>query len=298
MDELIREVRVVPGERSGPPAILAGMRSMPGCGSYVVAEDPSDRDAIWVTEVWSSADARAASRGLPEVRLAMAEGRPSSPRPSSVSWPRPSPTSASTYRPMDAIVERWTEPDSPDLGHLMRGAKREGHHFVVRTHVEWATGANRFDRPGEGFFLARVAGQIMGMCGLNLDPFVSDPSVGRLRHLYVAAPHRRRGIGRRLVEACLALAAERYDRVRLRTFDPDAARFYETLGFEPLLDPTATHVWVHQHRPCAAADHHVPRRPSGDAYSEHPTPGTAADLRNRAAASPGASCAPSPNASS
>ena len=32
---------------------------MPGCLSYVVARDPTDADAIWITEVW---DARRATR--------------------------------------------------------------------------------------------------------------------------------------------------------------------------------------------------------------------------------------------
>ena len=44
--------------------------------SYVVAEDPGDADALWVTEVWTDQDAWRASLHLPAVQAAIARGRP------------------------------------------------------------------------------------------------------------------------------------------------------------------------------------------------------------------------------
>ncbi len=44
--------------------------AMPGCLSYVVARDPKDPDAIWITEVWDSKESHAASLQLPAVREA------------------------------------------------------------------------------------------------------------------------------------------------------------------------------------------------------------------------------------
>ena len=32
---------------------------MPGCLSYIVAKDPTDADAIWITEVWDSRESHA-----------------------------------------------------------------------------------------------------------------------------------------------------------------------------------------------------------------------------------------------
>jgi GNAT superfamily N-acetyltransferase len=145
---------------------------------------------------------------------------------------------------MDTVVELWIRSGPPELDHLRRAARSEGLGIVERTYVEWVDGTNRFDGHGEVFVVAKSSGQIVGMCGLNVDPFVADPSVGRLRHLYVAPEHRRRGIGRRLVGACLELARDRFTRVRLRTFDPDAARFYASLGFTPLAEDSATHGWT------------------------------------------------------
>jgi reactive intermediate/imine deaminase len=49
---------------------------MPGCLSYVVARDPRDSNALWVTEVWDSAASHKASLSLPRVREAIAKGRP------------------------------------------------------------------------------------------------------------------------------------------------------------------------------------------------------------------------------
>ena len=49
---------------------------MPGCLSYVVAEDPTDADLLWITEVWIDQAAHRASLQLPAVQAAIARGRP------------------------------------------------------------------------------------------------------------------------------------------------------------------------------------------------------------------------------
>ena len=49
---LIRKMKVVPGQRDALISILIeGISGMPGCLSYIVAQDPTDPDAIWITEV-------------------------------------------------------------------------------------------------------------------------------------------------------------------------------------------------------------------------------------------------------
>jgi quinol monooxygenase YgiN len=49
---------------------------MPGCLSYVIANDPAHADLIWITEVWESKEAHGASLQLPSVRDAITKGRP------------------------------------------------------------------------------------------------------------------------------------------------------------------------------------------------------------------------------
>ena len=73
---LIGRIRAVAGKRAELAAVLVQDGSMPGCLSYVVAEDPGDADALWVTEVWVDQAAHRASLQLPQVQAAIAKGRP------------------------------------------------------------------------------------------------------------------------------------------------------------------------------------------------------------------------------
>lgn len=73
---LIGEIKAVPGKRDKLAAVLAGMGAMPGCLSYVVANDATDADSLWVTEVWESPDANQDSLTLPNVQAAISKGRP------------------------------------------------------------------------------------------------------------------------------------------------------------------------------------------------------------------------------
>lgn len=74
---LIGRMIAVPGKRDELAGILLeGLRDMPGCLSYVVAADPSNEDALWVTEVWIDQGSHQASLSLPSVQAAIARGRP------------------------------------------------------------------------------------------------------------------------------------------------------------------------------------------------------------------------------
>ena len=74
---LIGKMVATPGNREALAAvILDGADTMPGCLSYVVARDPRDDNALWITEVWDSPESHKASLSLPRVRAAIAKGRP------------------------------------------------------------------------------------------------------------------------------------------------------------------------------------------------------------------------------
>lgn len=74
---LIGQMQSTPGDRAKLIEILTASSSeMPGCLSYVIAEDQTDENAIWITEVWDSADSHKASLDLPAVQQAIAEARP------------------------------------------------------------------------------------------------------------------------------------------------------------------------------------------------------------------------------
>ena len=74
---LIGKMIAKPGSRDELISILVdGTGTMPGCLSYIVAKDPTEADALWITEVWESEAQHKASLSLPEVRAAIAKGRP------------------------------------------------------------------------------------------------------------------------------------------------------------------------------------------------------------------------------
>jgi quinol monooxygenase YgiN len=74
---LIGKMRMTAGQRDTVIAILLESTTrMAGCLSYIIATDPSDENAIWVTEVWDSKDSHAASLKLPQVVQAIAKARP------------------------------------------------------------------------------------------------------------------------------------------------------------------------------------------------------------------------------
>jgi len=74
---LIGKLNAVTGQRDALIAVLlGGTEAMPGCLSYVIATDPDEADAIWITEVWDSEASHKASLSLPSVQAAIAKGRP------------------------------------------------------------------------------------------------------------------------------------------------------------------------------------------------------------------------------
>ena len=56
--------------------MLDGMREMPGCLSYVIARDPTDPNALWITEVGKSRERHQASLQLQAVQETIAKARP------------------------------------------------------------------------------------------------------------------------------------------------------------------------------------------------------------------------------
>jgi quinol monooxygenase YgiN len=74
---LIGKMLAKPGQRDALIAILLeGTGGMPGCRLYLVATDPGDANAIWITEAWDSEEHHQASLQLSQVQAAIARARP------------------------------------------------------------------------------------------------------------------------------------------------------------------------------------------------------------------------------
>jgi GNAT superfamily N-acetyltransferase len=143
---------------------------------------------------------------------------------------------------MDVSIGRITELPT-DLGVLLELSHKEAFGAVGVLRDQWLDGSNRFGGPGEALLEARTnEGGLLGVCGLNIDPYLRDPQTGRLRHLFVHPSFRRRGIATTLVAECIRLARPSFTRLRLRTDRDDAMGFYAAFGFRPSAEPHCTHV--------------------------------------------------------
>ncbi len=146
------------------------------------------------------------------------------------------------------VIAHISELDSKSIHHLAEESLSQGFWFVERLIREYRSGLNCFDRSGEILLTASVHGAIVGIGGLNQDPYLNDSKVGRLRHLYVEAVWRKRGVGRLLVTQLIHVAKQHYQLLTLRTDTPAAAEFYQKLGFKthPSWEHTTHHIQLNQ----------------------------------------------------
>ncbi|OBQ70194.1 acetyltransferase [Mesorhizobium loti] len=110
-------------------------------------------------------------------------------------------------------------------------SRLEGYWMLVRLADGWASGRNSFRKRGEALYGAWHGRELAGVCGLNIDPYVEGGDQGRVRHLFVSAPHRRAGLGRMLVETVIDRARRYFTMLNTRA-PPQAFVFYERLGFQ------------------------------------------------------------------
>ena len=132
----------------------------------------------------------------------------------------------------------------PAVELLALEAEQQGFGFMRRLAAEWQSGDNRFDRPGECLLAAHYDSRLIGVGGLNRDPYVQGDGIGRLRHLYVHASARWLGVGSQLVAPILKQARGSFRVVRLRATTAEAAAFYGRLGFVSTSEEAASHVMV------------------------------------------------------
>ncbi|MBP6861525.1 MAG: GNAT family N-acetyltransferase [Neisseriaceae bacterium] len=135
--------------------------------------------------------------------------------------------------PQSHHIQLITQLNDLDLRPMLRESQAEGFRFVAKLCDAYAQGRNRFDRPGECLLGAFDAtGQLLAIAGLNQDPYQQQRHIGRLRHFYVLAPHRRQGLGSTLLTALVTAARPHFTTLTLRTPGTAAsARFYERYGF-------------------------------------------------------------------
>jgi len=141
-------------------------------------------------------------------------------------------------------------PHWPTLNPLIEEAEREGFRFLSRLCAEFEDGTQRYDRPGETLLGVFRHDELLAIGALTHDPYTDEEGVGRIRRVYVRERARRRGAATKLVRSLMSSAAEHFHTVTLRSVTEDAARLYEALGFDRVIDyPNVTHAWTTPGRP-------------------------------------------------
>lgn len=120
---------------------------------------------------------------------------------------------------------------SDDIKKLASLATTDGHRNLNVLVSEYASGVNRFDRLGETLLGAYFKEDLVGLCGLNIDPYEPTAHAGRIRRLFVHPDWRRHGVGAELINHIEVAATGHFPILQLFTPSPIASAFYEAQGY-------------------------------------------------------------------
>jgi hypothetical protein len=70
----------------------------------------------------------------------------------------------------EATIHRLDDLPPDRFAPLLIESEVSGYRFLRRVNDEWASGFNRFTRPGEALIAAEIGGRLVGVSGLNVDP--------------------------------------------------------------------------------------------------------------------------------
>jgi len=133
---------------------------------------------------------------------------------------------------MEIVVSRVDELPSDIKPEILEASIREDFSPIQWLIADWLDGKNQFSLPGESFYEARTQGRLIGVCGINQDPYAeSNTKAGRIRRLYVLPEFRRRGVGTKLIMRVVEDAHLHFPEINLRAYDKGSATFFEVVGF-------------------------------------------------------------------
>jgi hypothetical protein len=84
---------------------------------------------------------------------------------------------------MEFEIKQITEINLGSLFYLAIEAQIEGYGFVKKTIDEWKSNFNTFSKKDEFLFGLFINDLCIGIGGLNVDPYINDPKIGRIRNV-------------------------------------------------------------------------------------------------------------------
>lgn len=108
---------------------------------------------------------------------------------------------------------------------LISSSEKEGFNFVSRLKNDWKNNTNRFNKTNEKLYTISINNLLIGIGGINNNPYNEDRNVGRIRHFYILPKYRQKGIGKHFIQFLLEENRMKYETLSLRT-DTEIASFW------------------------------------------------------------------------
>lgn len=118
-----------------------------------------------------------------------------------------------------------------EFKYLVQESKEEGFKFLKKLINEYENELNTFNKSGECLYGIFQGEKLIGIGGLNADPYTENNKVGRLRRFYIAKDYRRIGLGKLLLNKLLSHAEKYFKVVVLHTDTKQGDVFYTANGF-------------------------------------------------------------------
>ncbi|EEM89169.1 MULTISPECIES: GNAT family N-acetyltransferase [Bacillus cereus group] len=115
--------------------------------------------------------------------------------------------------------------------YLVQESKDEGFYFLIKLISEYENKINTFNKTGECLYGIFHGEKLIGIGGLNEDPYTENNKIGRLRRFYITKDYRRIGLGNLLLKRLLYHAEKYFKVVVLHTDTKQGDAFYIANGF-------------------------------------------------------------------
>lgn len=138
---------------------------------------------------------------------------------------------------MPIMLERVAGKLPLGFAELEADANADGHRHMTRLAIEFAESTAVF----HAIFACSLNGRVSGIGAITDEPAWNCYSMWRMRRLYVHREFRRRGVARTIATALPQEAAEFVSTVTVHAGNDDAVRFWEAIGFHPVVDCPWSH---------------------------------------------------------